>query len=220
MGFYRLDLLMRGLFTPWRQFATGMPVFTGWDDHDNYGNDRWGIPPKATAADRRAIRKIYSDNWMNPTVEFGDEKAGTFQRTRIGPCDVIMTNNRYFRKNEKGYGNFLGKEQLEWVKQQLLDCKGPFIILSCGTMWSDYVSNGKDSWGRFDPEGREEIFQFIEDNHIPGVLLISSDRHGARGFTLTRKRGYRFYEFGGASLGSRQGAPATDPTKKGVRKKG
>jgi len=68
-------------------------------------------------------------------------------------------------------------------------------------MWSDYVSGGKDSWGTKDPAGRERIFNFIEENNIKGVLLISGDRHGARGFRIPRPSGYEFYEFEPASLG-------------------
>jgi len=83
---------------------------------------------------------------------------------------------------------------MDWLKTQLMDCKGPFIILSSGTRWSDYVSNGKDSWGRFDPAGREKIFQLIEDQQIGGVLLISGDRHGARRFRIPRPSGFESYE--------------------------
>ena len=96
---------------------------------------------------------------------------------------------------------------MNWLEEQLLDCTGPFIILSNGTMFSDYVSNGKDSWGRFDPEGREQLFRIIEENTIGGVLLISGDRHGARGFKIPRPSGFHFYEFGAASLGGRVGRP-------------
>jgi alkaline phosphatase D len=96
---------------------------------------------------------------------------------------------------------------MRWLEAQLLDCRGPFIILSCGTMWSDYVSRGKDSWGVWDPEGRERLFRLIEKHRIAGVLLISGDRHGARGFRLPRPSGFNFYEFEPASLGGRSGAP-------------
>jgi alkaline phosphatase D len=122
-----------------------------------------------------------------------------------------MLDNRYFRKDEREKHAFLGEEQMQWLKEQLLDCRGPFIILSCGTMWSDYVSNGKDSWGVYDPDGREEIFSLLEENNIGGVLLISGDRHGARGFTIPRQSGYKFYEFEVASMGARVGPPATRP---------
>ncbi len=68
----------------------------------------------------------------------------------------------------------------------MLDCKGPFIVLIHRNIWSDYVTEGKDSWVCDDPEGQEEIRNLIEENNIQGVLLISGDRHGARGFTISR----------------------------------
>ena len=153
--------------------------------------------------------QVFRCAWNNPSYGFGDARGGVFLRTRIGSCDVIMTDGRYFRTGEKG--SFLGADQMKWVEAQLLDCKGPFIILSCGTMWSDYVSNGKDSWGRWDPQGREQIFQLIEKHRIGGVLLISGDRHGARGFRIPRPSGFKFYEFEAGSLGGRTGPPVTDP---------
>jgi alkaline phosphatase D len=122
-----------------------------------------------------------------------------------------MLDNRYFRYQSGDTYPFLGDEQMDWLEQQLLACTGPFIILSCGTMWSDYVDSGKDSWGAKDPAGRERIFNFIEQNDIRGVLLISGDRHGARGFRIPRLSGYEFYEFETASLGQRSGPDVTDP---------
>jgi alkaline phosphatase D len=120
-----------------------------------------------------------------------------------------MTDERYFRTGQEG--SYLGDDQMKWLEAQLLDCKGPFIILANGTMWSDYVSDGKDSWGVFDPKGRERIFNLIEKKRIGGVLLISGDRHGARGFRIPRPSGYNFYEFEAASLGGRTGPAPTNP---------
>jgi hypothetical protein len=53
------------------------------------------------------------------------------------------------------------------------------------------------------------LFSHKEEEKITGVLLISGDRHGARGFTIPRPSGYKFYEFEPASLGARTGPPAT-----------
>ncbi len=205
-GMHRFDYLMRDLFPAWQMLAEQVPVYATWDDHDYFDNDLSGIPEGFTDADRRGVRDVFRQSWNNPAYGLEDEGVGVFFRTRIGPADVIMLDNRYFRDEEKGW--FLGPEQMEWLEKQLLDCKGPFIILSCGTMWSDYVSNGKDSWGTWDPEGRERIFQLIEKNKIGGVLLISGDRHGARGFTIPRSNGFAFYEFEPASLGGRHGPAA------------
>ena len=205
IGMVQHDILMRDLTPRWNDFVATVPVYVGWDDHDYCANDKSAVSKNFSAVDRSNVRKAFTESWVNP--QYGLNGKSTFLRTRIGPCDILMTDNRFARKK----GSYLGKEQHQWLKEQLLDCKGPFIILSCGTMWSDFVSNGKDSWGKYDQEGREEIFQLIEEHQIPGVLLISGDRHGARGFTLPRPGGFNFYEFGGACFGGRIGPPAKDP---------
>ena len=208
-GLHRADYLLRDFFPAWQDFTAAIPVYATWDDHDYFDNDLWGIPEGYTRQDKECVCDVFRRAWNNPSYGFGDERRGVFLRTRIGPCDAIMVDERYFRTGEKG--SFLGAEQMEWLEEQLLDCKGPFIILSCGTMWSDYVSNGKDSWGVWDPAGRERIFKFIEKHRIGGILLISGDRHGARGFRVPRPSGFNFYEFEAGSLGGRKGPAVTKP---------
>jgi len=205
LNMHRADYLLRDCRPAWKKLSASLPVYAIWDDHDYFNNDKWGIPRNYTDQDRRDVRDVFVKSWANPMSGFGDAKGGVFCRTRIGPCDVIMIDHRYFRTGDKTAGSLLGREQMDWLKKQLLDCKGPFIVMSCGTMWSDYISNGKDSWGAWDKQGREGLFQFIEDNRIGGVLLISGDRHGARGVTISRPSGFKFYEFEAASLGGRRG---------------
>jgi len=202
-GMHRADYLLRDFMPAWQNLSGSVPVYATWDDHDYFNNDKSGIPEGYTNEDREAVWNVFRKAWNNPNYGFGEEGKGVFFRTRIGPADIIMVDNRYFRTGEKG--SFLGDEQMKWLEDQLLDCKGPFIILSCGTMWSDFVSNGKDSWGVNDPEGRERLFRLIEKNRIGGVILISGDRHGARGFKIPRDSGFNFYEFELGSLGSRTG---------------
>ena len=217
LGLHRADYLLRDLHPAWRDLVASVPVYATWDDHDYFHDDGWGIPKGFVDKDRQGVWEVFRRAWNNPSYGLNDESRGVFLRTRVGPCDVIMLDNRYFRtaraKDSTGAsGNFLGPRQMEWLKTQLLDCKGPFILLSCGTMWGDSVSSGKDSWGQFDPEGREQIFTLIEKHRIPGVLLLSGDRHGARVFRIPRSSGFNFYEFEPASLGGRgDGPPATNP---------
>ncbi len=203
LGLHRLDYLVRDLTPAWQQLTAEIPVYVTWDDHDYFNNDKWGLPKGFSEEDRLGVWEVFRQCWNNPAYGLGPGRGGVFLSTRIGPCDIIMTDNRFFRQK----GDFLGGEQTAWLKEHLLAAKGPFIILSCGTMWSDYVSDGKDSWGVFDPHGREEIFRLIEEHRIGGVLLISGDRHGARGFRIPRPSGWAFYEFEGASLGGRSGPP-------------
>ncbi len=209
LGLHRADYLMRDLFPAWQNLVANVPVYATWDDHDYFDNDKAGIPKGYTEKDKSEVWDVFRQAWNNPSYGFGDKRRGVFLRTRIGPCDILMVDNRYFREHKKG--SFLGDGQMKWLKEQLLDCKGPFIIMSCGSMWSDYVSNGKDSWGKCDPLGREQIFNLIEKNRIGGVLLISGDRHGARGFRIPRPSEFEFYEFEAGSLGGRKGPPVTRP---------
>jgi arylsulfatase A-like enzyme len=213
LGLHRADYLLRDFHPAWQNLVASVPVYATWDDHDYFHNDLWGIPKGATEQDRRNVWDVFRHAWNNPAYGLDDDSRGLFFRTRIGPCDVIMLDNRYCRAAPGTKpGGFLGPQQMQWLETQLLDCKGPFILLSSGTMWSDYVTNGKDSWGKFDPEGRERIFSLIEKHRIPGVILLSGDRHGARGFRIPRPSGFSFYEFEPASLGGRgDGPPATSP---------
>ena len=216
LGLHRADYLLRDFHPAWQRIAASTPVYATWDDHDYFNNDKCGVPKGFTNKDRLGVTEVFRNSWCNPSFGFNDDRGGVFLRTRIGPCDIIMVDNRSFRtargKGDEPESNFLGAAQMQWLEQQLLDCKGSFIILSCGTMWSDYVSNGKDSWGVFDPKGREKILSLIERHRIPGVLLISGDRHGARVFRIPRPSGHTFYEFEPASMGGRgDGPPAIIP---------
>jgi len=205
INMHRSDYLLRDVSEPWQKLSANIPLYAAWDDHDYFNNDLAGIPDGFTAADRQAIRTVWHQNWNNPE----NDKPGIYFNTRIGPVEVIMLDTRSCRENDRRhqYGSYLGEEQLTWLKETLEKSEAPFKVISSGTMWSDYISNGKDSWGTWDTEGREELFSFIETENISGVLLISGDRHGARGFTIPRPSGFAFHEFEAASMG---GVPGPD----------
>lgn len=208
VGLHRSDYLLRDLSPAWQELAASVPVYATWDDHDYFGNDLSGVPPRATEADRTAVRAVWRQSWNNPSCGFDDKGQGIFFRTRIGPCDLIMLDTRFFRTSVGEDNAFLGKDQTDWLVDQLAACAGPFIILTSGTMWSDNISNGKDSWGKWDSKGREQLLDLIEKRRIGGVLLLSGDRHGARVMRIPRPSGYVFYEFELGSLGGHGGPGA------------
>lgn len=206
VNMHRSDYLLRDVSKAWSALAANVPLYTSWDDHDYFNNDLGGIPEGFTAADREAVREVWQENWNNPE----NPNPGIFFSTRIGPVELIMLDTRSLRENDRRgeYNAYLGVEQLNWLKETLKKSDAPFKVISSGTMWSDYITPGKDSWGTWDTKGREELFQFVEDENISGVLLISGDRHGARGFTIPRPSGFSFYEFQVASLGGVPGPVA------------
>ncbi|MDL5511190.1 alkaline phosphatase D family protein [Arenibacter sp. M-2] len=202
---HKSDYLLRDVSNAWKKLASNIPVYASWDDHDYLNNDLSGVPKRFTEKDREELRTLWRQNWNNPQ----NDGEGIYFSTRIGQVELIMLDTRSCRTIEKlgQYGSYLGAEQLKWFKDILKKSTAHFKVVSSGTMGSDYVSNGKDSWGTWDTMVREEIFNFMETENIPGVLLIRGDRHGARGFTIPRKSGFKFYEFEAASLG---GVPGLD----------
>lgn len=203
---HRSDYLLRDLSKPWQKLVANVPIYSSWDDHDYLNNDLSGIPDKFSKADQEGLRAVWAQNWNNPE----NKREGVYFNTRIGPVELIMLDTRSLRTIEErgAYGSYLGSEQLSWLKDVLKNSKAPFKIISSGTMWSDYISDGKDSWGTWDTLAREEIFSLIETENISGTLLISGDRHGARGFTIPRNSDFKLYEFEAGTLGGVPGPEA------------
>jgi len=212
INMHQSDYLLRDVSKAWQTLSANVPLYSSWDDHDYLNNDLSGIPRRFSKADREALRSVWYQNWNNPEYK----AEGIYFNTRIGPVELIMLDTRSCRKiEERGqYGSYLGIVQQNWLKETLKKSTATYKIISSGTMWSDDITNGKDSWGTWDTLAREEIFKLIETENIPGVLLISGYRHGARGFTIPRPSGFALYEFEAASLGGVPGpdAMAKDPT--------
>ena len=206
LNMHRSDYLLRDVSGPWQDLVSHVPVYSAWDDHDYLDNDLSGIPDGLTVTDREALREVWLRNWINP--EYRGE--GIYFSTRIGPVEVIMLDTRSCRDNQRRgeYGSYLGAEQQNWLKDVLKRSQAPFKVISSGTMWSDYITDGKDSWGTWDNLARQEIFTLIEKERIPGVILISGDRHGARAFKIPVAPGFYLYEFEVASLGGVPGPAA------------
>lgn len=208
INLHTADYLLRDSSTAWRKLSANIPIYASWDDHDYLNNDKSGIPRNSKEKGRKELRRTWQENWINPAVDA--EELGIYFTASIGAVDIIMLDTRSCRdmKIRGKRGSYLGEEQMTWLKKTLKASKANFILLSSGTMWSDCISNGKDSWGTWDEEGREEIFDFIEKEKIGGVLLLSGDRHGARGFRIQRPGGFTLYEFEAATLGGVPGPPA------------
>jgi alkaline phosphatase D len=214
LNMHYADYLLRDVSRPWRALSANIPVYASWDDWDYLHNDKSGLQKgQISDSERNALRALWEENWNNPSTAVEDR--GIYFNTVIGDIEIIMLDTRSCRdwqtRNERG--SFLGDAQMEWLFATLKASRAKFIILTSGTMWSDYITKGKDSWGEWDPAGREEIFRFIEDNQIGGVLLLSGDRHGARAFAIPRPAGFAVYEFEAASLGGVPGPAASGPDK-------
>ena len=176
-----------------QEIARRTPVYGIWDDHDFAGNDSDG-----TAKGKDEVLAVFKQFWANPAFGQPDD-PGIYFKFTWGDLDFFMLDGRYHRSpnraKDDGTKTQLGTAQLAWLKRELLASKASVKFLASGGEWQN--TGHADSWGSFLRE-RTDIFQFIEQNRISGVLLLSGDRHFTAGYQIHG----RFIEVTSGPMGS------------------
>jgi alkaline phosphatase D len=150
------------------------PQLAIWDDHDfGYNNSDGEFPFKDQSL---AAFKQY---WPNPSYGEPGNPGVYFEYSYAG-IDFFFLDGRYYRSpNAAPDGpskRFLGDTQKNWLKQRLLASRAPFKILACGSGWSMADGPQGDTWAAFRTE-RDELFDFIRDKRIEGIVCLSGDSH-------------------------------------------
>ncbi len=177
----------------WRELAAHTPIYAVWDDHD-FGPDNSDSTLKGKA---RSLQ-TFKEHWANPAYGETNNPGVYFKFTRDN-VEFFMLDDRYHRSPNKVKDGpnktMLGAEQVAWLKRELLASTAPIKVLAAGGEWESHGTD--DSWASFARE-RDDIFQFIRDHNIKGVLLISGDRH----FTGAYQVQGRWIEVTSGPLGS------------------
>ncbi|MDZ7691971.1 MAG: alkaline phosphatase D family protein [Balneolaceae bacterium] len=187
-----------------QQLVGTSPVYSIWDDHDFGMNDSWGGPIADLPYWKPMVWDIFTENWVNPPYESGDQPGGWYDFT-IADIQFIMLDTRYYREDAgrfKGDGvenpSMLGPAQLTWLEETLSNSDATFKVLVSSVPWhydAKGQSNNKvDGWAGYRQE-REKIFSWIDEHDLGGVLLLSSDRHRSDAWLTKRDTGYDLYEF-------------------------
>lgn len=173
--------------------ARRIPQIAIWDDHDSGLNNGDG-----TSTFKESALRSFQSYWANPSYGL-DGTPGVFFEYNYGGVDFFMLDGRYYRDpNEvpdKSGKTMLGAEQKSWLKERLLASKAPFKIIAAGGGWTIGKGPGGDSWASFLTE-RNELFDFIRDEQINGVVLMSGDTHYAElnAIPWSDHDGYDFFE--------------------------
>lgn len=171
-----------------------VPQLAIWDDHDYGRNDYDRANPI-----REESLDVFKRYWANPHYGLTNT-PGVFFSYTYGGVDFFFLDGRYYRDSGEQPNNnnktMLGSEQKEWLKKELLKSTAPFKFLICGTGWSNVGGQDLDSWSSFLNE-RNEILDFIRDEGIGGVVLLSGDTHYGElnAIPWSEKGGYDFYNF-------------------------
>ena len=193
---------------PFRAMLKTVPYYSVWDDHDFGVNDSYGGAEKFKPAWKTKVLNVYKENTVNPYYGGGDENPGIWYDFSMGDIDFFMIDTRYYRtpsfvENNGANANMLGKVQMQWLKKELKKSTATFKVIVSSIPWSDGAKDVME--GRFDtwrgyPKERAEIFDFLSDNKIEGVVLLSADRHRHDAWKHKRPGDYSLYEFTSSRL--------------------
>lgn len=165
-----------------RDLAKRTSVYGIWDDHDYGPNDS-----DRTAEGRQASLQTFQSMWANPS--YGEpHNPGTYYRFSYGDIEFFMLDDRYYRSpnsaKEDGTKTMLGEKQWQWLKQGLKQSAAKLKFIASGSEWQ---KNGhRDSWTSFK---REQLgfFEWIDQENIEGVILLSGDRHFTGGYQINQR---------------------------------
>ncbi len=152
------------------------PIAYVWDDHDFGGNNSTG-----SSDAREAARLSYPQNVPHYEQAAGTSNAPIYQAFSAGRVRFVLLDTRSMRGEEEmpdGSESMLGSRQREWLKQELLggsQTHGLVVIVS-SVPWIAPQSAGDDDWGGYASE-RSEIADFIAENGIDNLLMLSGDAH-------------------------------------------
>lgn len=178
----------------YRALAARVPSYNIWDDHDYGPNDSDG-----SAQGKEISLATFKDFWPNPS--YGEpDNPGIYFRFSRGQIDFFMLDVRYHRSPDKmiddGSKTMLGARQLAWLKRELEASTAKVKIIASGSEWQRF--SHADSWSSY-PREREDLFDFIREQAITGILLISGDRHFTGGYQI----GGELIEITSGPLGSK-----------------
>jgi len=186
-----------------------VPQLAIWDDHDfGLNNSDSGNPARAASV------AAFRNYWANPSYGLADG-PGIFFQYAYGGVEFFMLDGRYYRTpNQDPDGlqkTLLGKRQGEWLRDVLRASRAPFKVLACGSGWSSEDGPQGDTWAAFLTE-RNALFDFIRDERIEGVFLISGDTHFGEvtGIPWSERGGYDLYDFVSSPLAQGTGSSFLD----------
>lgn len=148
-----------------------VPIAYMWDDHDYIGNDTGGMPPAGVNA-----RFNYQHAVPHYPLALGNGNVPIAQAFTCGRVRFILTDLRSGREG----ATTLGEVQKAWFKNELLAAKKEHGLI----VWmSTFPWIGKanpsitiDFWAGYADE-RREIANFLRDNGIKNICIISGDSH-------------------------------------------
>jgi len=182
----------------YRRLRASVPVIGTWDDHD-YGTNNAGkqYPRKVES------QQLFLDFLGVPATDLRRTRQGVYTSYIYGPIGkqmkVLLLDTRFHRDDPDATGDVLGAEQWRWLEAELRSSTAQIhLIVSSIQVLSE--EHKYEKWGDF-PQARRRLLRLLSDTGIPGVILLSGDRHFAELSRLEEPGvGYPLYEITSSGL--------------------
>lgn len=155
-----------------------------WDDHD-FGSNNSGAEFK----NKVSSLNVFQQFWPNP--KNGDFNYYTFKKEDV---QFFMLDGRYNKTEEEA----LGKQQFEWLKNELQKSDATFKIIAIGFQ----ALNKSQSHESFYQKRSEfdALMNFIKEHEIDGIFFLTGDRHFAELVKVDSILPYSLYDFTTSTL--------------------
>lgn len=147
-----------------------------WDDHD-YGRNDTGRDYGSRVESQAALLDFLAEPPASPRRrQLGTYASYTFGEGRRR-VKLILLDGRYHRDRPGPAADTLGAEQWSWLEHELKAGSAELtVVASSYQLVSEQHPNEK--WANF-PTARRRFLELLAKPDVPGVVLLSGDRHFA-----------------------------------------
>jgi len=162
-----------------------------WDDHD-YGPNN----SDRSFALRDISRQVFHSFWANP-VRDAAGSGGISSYFEWQDAAFFMLDNRSHRRANlgvTGQRQILGAQQLDWLINALRSSLATFKFIVIG---GQVLNSGEvfENYSNIAPGERRELLDRIAAERIPGVVILSGDRHHSAMHIMPRFEQYPLHEW-------------------------
>jgi hypothetical protein len=189
-------------------FTAKVASFQMWDDHEIKNDWSGGSAPPYPFARAAYDEYINSKNPASRTV------GGVNYTIDAGDTGFYVLDTRSFRSSEALADGpdktMLGVDQKRDLENWLTSSASRIKFVISSVMWNDFSRHASfgESWPGYKTE-RNEIFDYIQTQHVSNVILVSGDEHWTGAFRIAP---WNLYEIAASPINwALDATKATDP---------
>jgi alkaline phosphatase D len=171
------------------------PLIATWDDHEVANNAfetgaENHTPSEGNYMERKSASQEAYYEWMPLRYPEEGNHGKIYRKITFGDlADIFVLDTRHFRRDSQNVNlrndtshHILGVEQLQWLKDELLNSQAQWKIIAQQVMMGQLTPLGlvinPDQWDGYAAE-RKNLYDFIREHNIDNVVVLTGDIHTA-----------------------------------------